>query len=85
MDEHPDGALYVLHTPVGTFWIAPQRDRPGFLELGIGTAALGWYHSAEAAAEDVATRTTGCRQWDASRRRATDPRDLMDWVRLPTG
>lgn len=48
--------MFVFHSSVGTFWIKPHQGR---YVLGINDDAIGSYHSAVAAADDVFTHATG--------------------------
>ena len=75
--------LYHYKTRVGTFWIAPQPNVPGRFWLGVDDEALGSYHSAEAAADDVYSQSTGYYEWDAIEEPVTSPCDLSDWIKGP--
>jgi len=49
--------------------------------LGMGDRELGYYASAEAAADDVYLRRTGLAEWDRDDRPGA-PGDLSEWTRL---
>lgn len=72
--------VYSFQSPVGTFWIRPERDRSWGLYIGgEGTIELLGYHgSAFAAADSVYMQTTGWDSWD-KRKRIDAPPTLLLW------
>ena len=80
MTQIPKDALYYYETPIGTLWIRPQPDSHGRVQLGINDdMPVGSYHSAESAAEEVRSQTTGIHQWDTLRN-IHPPSDLSEWT-----
>ena len=73
--------MWHCETEVGVFCIRyDPRTRTRFL-LAIGDEPLGWYHSPEAAADDVFLQKTGWQEWD-SLVPPTKPKNLADWTRM---
>jgi hypothetical protein len=72
-------ATYSYKTPAGTFWISPQPDSPGRVQLGVDDTVLGSYDSAGAAADDFSGGHTGWAEWDRRSHRDA-PTDLSEWT-----
>ncbi len=70
--------MFLFHSSVGVFWIKPHLGK--FL-LGINNDALGSYHSAVAAADDVYTHVTGHFPWDILDGIEDGPTDIYEWER----
>lgn len=70
---------YSFRSGVGTFVIRPHQERPGMWVLLINGSYLGSYYSPSAAADEVATHTTGFAAWDSQQAQTGRPRDLDDW------
>ena len=67
---------WTYRSNVGTFWIKP--DGRGRFTLGLNSDALGSYHSAYAAADDVYMCATGYFEWDR-KLSVMEPTDLGEW------
>jgi hypothetical protein len=70
--------LYTRETPIGTFWIRPERA--GRVQLGIYRVLLRTSPSAKTAARAVADRETGWQSWDQARE-VVAPFGLKNWER----
>ena len=70
---------YHYKTKLGIFRISPDPEIPGQYRLYMDQLWIGSYFSAEAAASDVYTQTTGYDPWDLQDEAVFDPRNLGQW------
>ena len=71
---------WIYKSPIGTLSIIKQAD--GRYYLTLDNDYYGPYPSAEAAASDVYTGTTGCSAWDDTDYSDDAPTDLSEWLQL---
>ncbi len=72
--------MWYFKTKIGTLWIRQRDD--GRFNLGINDKALGSYHEAWAAADDVYCKATGWIDWSQVKDERM-PRDLSEWEFTP--
>jgi hypothetical protein len=68
--------MWHLKIKLGTLWIRPESN--GRFTLGIDDVAIGSYHKAWAAADDVYLKATGYIDWSQLKNEQL-PRDLSEW------
>lgn len=76
--------MWVCHSPIGTIKIKYDHEVKKYA-LWLGDECGGYYPSAEAAADDVYTQTSGIDAIDYLKdsRSAILPHDLGDWDKVP--
>lgn len=72
--------MYYYKSKIGILWIKPHPGHAGRWWLGYDDEALGSYASANSAAGDVYTHTTGLWEWDKLDGKLFDvPDDIREW------